>query len=79
MEKYYSESQLSIFEQACQTPDRAEFIYECIQAGCDVNKVIYYREIVEILIKSLIFIIKKVEIFHLDSATNPWRYNNKKN
>lgn len=51
MEKYYSESQLSIFEQACQTPDRAEFIYECIQAGCDVNKVIYYREIMEILIK----------------------------
>lgn len=60
-EKYDAENQMSIFEQACQTPDRAEFIYECIQAGCDVNKVIYYREIMEILIKSLIFISKRLK------------------
>lgn len=60
-EKYDAENQMSIFEQACQTPDRAEFIHECIQAGCDVNKVIYYREIMEILIKSLIFISKRLK------------------
>lgn len=40
MEKYDAETQMSIFEQACQTPDCAEFIEECILVGCDVNKVI---------------------------------------
>ncbi|XP_055300695.1 transient receptor potential cation channel protein painless-like [Sitodiplosis mosellana] len=38
VEKYDSENQMSIFEQACQTPGCAEFIEECILSGCDVNK-----------------------------------------
>ncbi|XP_031639764.1 transient receptor potential cation channel protein painless-like, partial [Contarinia nasturtii] len=38
VEKYDTESQMSIFEMACQTPGCAEFILECIQVGCDVNK-----------------------------------------
>lgn len=38
---YQSEIQMSIFEKACQTPQRKEFITECILIGCDVNKVCF--------------------------------------
>lgn len=30
---------LTIFEKCCQTPGHAAFIRDCIQWGCDVNKV----------------------------------------
>lgn len=42
VEKHYSENELSLFEQACQTPGCAAFIEECIRVGCDVNKVVCY-------------------------------------
>lgn len=38
-----TETQISIFEQACQTPGCAEFIEECVSIGCDVNKVILFK------------------------------------
>lgn len=41
-EMYDDETPMSVFEQACQTPNCGEFIKECIVAGCDVNKVIFY-------------------------------------
>lgn len=39
VEKYDVTTSLTIFEKACQTADSAQFIEECILAGCDVNKV----------------------------------------
>ncbi|XP_031635450.1 transient receptor potential cation channel protein painless-like, partial [Contarinia nasturtii] len=38
VEKRDIESSMTIFEKACQTPNCAQFIEECILAGCDVNK-----------------------------------------
>lgn len=34
------ENSMTIFELVCQTPGCNEFINACIEAGCDVNKVI---------------------------------------
>lgn len=34
-----TERQISIFDQACETPGCAEFIKACISFGCDVTKV----------------------------------------
>lgn len=39
VEKFEIETSMTIFEKACQTPHCAQFIEECILAGCDVNKV----------------------------------------
>lgn len=39
VEKFDTETSMTIFEQACQKPGCAQFIEECILAGCDVNKV----------------------------------------
>lgn len=74
VEKYDSENHMSIFEQCCQTPGCAEFIDECILAGCDVNKVIYlsknYGNSSFFYHKKPNFYIKKVKLFHFDSATD---------
>lgn len=43
VEKYDSETKMSIFEQACQTENCGEFIEECVSIGCDVNKVSNFR------------------------------------
>lgn len=43
IEKYETDTSMTIFEKACQTPDSAQFIEECILAGCDVNKVNFKR------------------------------------
>lgn len=39
VEKCEIDTSMTIFERACQTPDCAQFIEECILSGCDVNKV----------------------------------------
>lgn len=39
VEKYETNTSMTIFEKACQTPGSGQFIEECILAGCDVNKV----------------------------------------
>lgn len=39
-EQLNKETSMSLFEIACQTPNCSEFITACIEAGCDVNKVI---------------------------------------
>lgn len=39
LERSGNDTSLSIFEEACQTPNCAAFIEECIQFGCDVNRV----------------------------------------
>lgn len=41
-EEIDDDTNLSVFDLACQTPDRYDFIKECIYFGCDVNKVKYY-------------------------------------
>lgn len=42
VEKYETNTSMTIFEKACQTPGSGQFIEECILAGCDVNKVNYF-------------------------------------
>lgn len=39
VEKYENDTAMTVFEKACQTAGCAQFIEECILAGCDVNKV----------------------------------------
>lgn len=54
----------SIFETACQTPGRYEFVLECIDFGCDVNKVNnVYSVFNTLLYKILYFICRLMNIF----------------
>lgn len=39
LESYDAESGMSIFELACKTPERRQFIEQCVLTGCDPNKV----------------------------------------
>lgn len=41
-EQLNKDTSMSLFEIACQTPGCSEFISACIEAGCDVNKVILW-------------------------------------
>lgn len=67
VERYNGQTSLSIFEYACQTPGCHEFIKECINAGCDVNKVrnifVYFKSNSIKFSQSLRFSVGKSRIF----------------